>query len=324
VPVIDVERVRAGDDTEQRRVAAALGRAFEDTGFVIVTGHGIDADLIKSTYATAKDFFALPLAQKMPSALPLGVHDRGYLPIGVESVAATLGARAPVDWCEALVFRSIHQEAQQAPESEGGWRNRWPLYPPVLNSVVRRYVAAVEELATCLYRIAAVALDLSADYFAPFFAGHANTLRFVNYPDQPDAPEPGQLRYGAHHDYGGLTILQADAAPGGLQIHAKGGGWHDVPVVPDGFIVNIGELLERWTNGRWRSTLHRVVNPPRDCDGSTQRLSIAFFTGPDADAEISCLPTCCDVARPARFAPVTAGAFIRAKLDRSIVRAERA
>jgi isopenicillin N synthase-like dioxygenase len=323
VPIVDLEPLRGGDALAKRLVANALGRAFEDTGFVIITGHGIDESLIASTYAAAKEFFAQPLVEKMCAALPRGVHDRGYLPIGVESVAGTLGARAPMDWCEALVFRSLHQEQQQLPEADGGWRNRWPERPAALSDLVRRYVAAAEGLAATLYSLAALALDLPESYFTPYFSGHANTLRLVNYPDQPDEPEAGQLRYGAHHDYGGLTVLRADAAPGGLQIFGQDGAWHDVPLVPGGFIVNIGELVERWTNGRWRSTLHRVVNPAREFNGSTQRLSIVFFSGPDANTEITCLPSCCDAARPARFGPVTAGDFVRAKLNRSIVHAER-
>ncbi len=320
LPIVDISDVGAGDPTAKQRASAALGRAFADIGFVIVTGHGIDDALIEATYTAAKRFFGLALAEKMTYALPDRAMDCGYLPVGIETVAATLGAQTPADLCEALVFRSLAQEARQPPEIEGGWRNRWPTQPPEFAGLVRAYFAAVDDLALRLRGLSALALDLPEQYFAAFHADGGSTLRFVNYPDQLAQPEPGQLRYGAHHDYGGLTIVRTDAAAGGLQVCTRAGAWHDVPVVPGGFVVNIGELLERWTNGRWCSTLHRVVNPPRDATGSTQRLSLVLFTGPDADAEIACLPTCCDATRPARYAPVTAGEFIAAKLERSVAR----
>lgn len=130
-------------------------------------------------------------------------------------------------------------------------------------------------------------------------------------------PQAGQLRYGAHHDYGGLTILHQDDAPGGLQVCDKSGVWRDVPHRPGAFIINVGDLLSRWTNDRWRSTLHRVVNPPRDARGSTQRLSVVFFTGPDRASEIGVLPSCVSDANPAKYAPVNAGEYTRAKIAAS-------
>ncbi|MFT4173146.1 MAG: 2OG-Fe(II) oxygenase family protein [Rhodocyclaceae bacterium] len=134
------------------------------------------------------------------------------------------------------------------------------------------------------------------------------SLRFVCYPAQRDAPAAGQMRYGAHHDYGGLTILRQDAPPGGLQIADRDGSWHDVPPQPDSFVINVGDLMSRWTGGRWRSTLHRVVNPPA-AQADLRRLSMVAFTGPNDDAVVSCLPG----FRPVDgqlLAPVVAGDYI--------------
>ena len=277
-------------------------------------------DLVTQTYDTVKGFFALPLAQKLRSAPPEPAKTRGYLAIGVESVAATLDDLRPADLCEALVFRSLLREAR----TPGGVGNIYPERPAGLGRRVGEYFWALRALAARLNLIAAVALNLPEDFFAPYHVDPGLVIRFVNYPDQRDPPLPGQLRYGAHHDYGGLTILRQDDAPGGLQICDTGGTWHDVPPLADSFVINVGDLMLRWTNGRWRSTLHRVVNPPRELTGSTQRLSMVMFTAPSDDAEIACLPSCCDAAHPARYGPVRAGAYVQGKIEASMLEVARA
>jgi isopenicillin N synthase-like dioxygenase len=186
-----------------------------------------------------------------------------------------------------------------------------------LRDWVLEYCAAMRSLTGHLTRLSALALDLDEDYFSPWYADPALPLRFVNYPDQPDPPMLGQLRYGAHHDYGGLTILRQDSAPGGLQIFVDD-AWSDVPMVPDAFVINVGDLMARWTNDRWRSTLHRVVNPDRALTGSTARLSMVAFTGPNETLPIACLPSCCSADRPPRYEPVVAGAYVQAKLAQSM------
>ena len=259
-------------------------------------------------------FFDLPYSEKLRSNPPEQVKMRGYLPVGIESVAATLDARAPADLCEALVFAGLSRQTWRA----GALPNLWPEQPAGLRALVIDYEATLVALGRELMRLSALALDLPESYFEPFYAEPGVTLRFVNYPDQPDPPLPGQLRYGAHHDYGGLTILRQDDAPGGLQVCDPSGTWHDVPASPDGFVINVGDLIARWTNGRWRSTLHRVINPPRALTGDTRRLSMVLFFSPNEESEIACLPTCVTATNPARWASVKAGDWVRAKLDKSM------
>jgi isopenicillin N synthase-like dioxygenase len=309
VPVIDL----AGGEPAAAR---AFGAALETIGFAVVVGHGVPEPVIETAYATAKAFFALPLADKMAHVIPDQAKIRGYLPVGIESVALTLDKDQPADLCEALVFRTLTREAERPAEA---WApNLWPDKPAGLRDHVGAYCAAVYGFARRLYRITALALDLPEDYFAAAFADPSFVLRLVNYPDQPTPPLPNQLRYGAHHDYGGLTILRQDSAPGGLEICGRDGVWRDVPVIPHSFVINVGDLMSRWTNGRWRSTLHRVVNPPRHLTGSTQRLSMVLFTTPNEATEIACLPSCCDAEHPAQFEPVRAGAYVLAKIAKSM------
>ncbi len=310
IPVVDIAGARSSDPVVRTATARAFGDALEHVGFVTITGHGVDPALMNATYDVLREFFALPTADKLAYCPPEKAKFRGYLPVGIESVAATLTGETPPDLCEALVFRALSRPSAQPPI--------WPARPVGLRALVERYDLALESLGKDLMRLSALALDLPEHHFDRHFDEPAAVLRFVNYPDQPEMPLPGQLRYGAHHDYGGLTILRQDAAPGGLEICDLEGAWHAVPPSGNGFVINVGDLMSRWTNGRWRSTLHRVVNPARALTGSTQRLSMVVFFGPNEASEIACLPSCVSAENPARWPPVTAGEYIRAKIARSM------
>jgi isopenicillin N synthase-like dioxygenase len=310
IPTVDLGAI--ANNAGRARAAAEFGGAMEQMGFVTIVNHGVPASLMQQMYGEAKAFFALPLVEKLRHTAPEKTKGRGYLPVGIESVAATLSAQTPPDVCEALVFASPHRE------QSGGRPNIWPEQPAGLAGCVRQYFEAMLALSRQLMRLSALSLKLPEDYFDACFRDPSITLRFVNYPDQPVAPLEGQLRYGAHHDYGGLTLLRQDDAPGGLQVCDAAGEWHDVPPHPDSLVINVGDLMSRWTNGRWRSTLHRVINPPRGLTGSTQRLSMVAFTGPHGATEVACLPGCSDAANPPRYAPVKADAYVRAKLDKSM------
>jgi len=133
------------------------------------------------------------------------------------------------------------------------------------------------------------------------------------YPAQAEPPLPGQLRRGAHSDWGSLTVLFQDDSPGGLEILSQSGGWEPVPAVPGTFVVNIGDLLAMWTNDRWRSTVHRVVNPKR-ADADRARISIPYFHQPNFDAVIECIPSCLAPGEVPRHAPTTSGAWLHSML----------
>ena len=318
IPIIDISPFRLGGDEDKRKVGRALDAAFAQVGFAIVTGHGLEEDRVARLYLAAKSFFGLPIEKKRAFEPVRRADNIGYLPMGIESVAATLGEKAPPDLCEAMVFRSFFQEkTQSAGSDEQRWRNPRPKEPADFQALAEAYYWEVDKLASTLFRIVAYALDLAEDYFESMFQEHWNTLRIVNYPDQIEDPLLGQLRYGAHTDYGGLTILRQDSAPGGLEICDQIGQWREAPVIPGSFIINIGDMMSRWTNGRWRSTLHRVTNPPRHISGSAQRLSIVAFVRPDDEVEVSCLPTCLEPGEPPRFAPFKSGDWSRGKIKAS-------
>ncbi len=189
--------------------------------------------------------------------------------------------------------------------------NIWPATPAELRPVWTEYYRAMGSLARTLMRIFAIALNLEETYFDSKIDRHISRLRVRNYPAQLTPPAPGTIRAGAHSDYGSLTILATEDRPGGLQVCNAEGQWVDVPIVPDCFIINIGDLLAHWTNDTWVSTLHRVVNPPLNAGAGARRQSLVFFHNPNYDAEISCIPTTVGDGKHPKYPPTTSGEYLR-------------
>jgi len=309
VPVIDVAGLAAGE-TARRAVAREIGRACEDIGFFTVVGHGVDEALVQRMYEVSRAFFDLPVADKQRVRRPKPEQSRGYIGLGEENLSYGVGrdttdlkeffAIGPVDVPDEPYYRAPAAYPSFAP-------NVWPARPPELRAVYTEYYRAMEWLAGRLMRAFAQALGLREDFFDDKTDRHISGIRVLNYPDQPEPPAAGQLRAGAHSDYGALTILKAENVPGGLEVLTRAGQWVAVAPVADSFVINLGDLMMRWTNDRWISTLHRVANPPRDAALGSRRQSIVFFYQPNYDALIECLPGCCAPGHPAKYPPVTSG-----------------
>ena len=300
VPVIDL----SGDP---RRVAEEIGAACRELGFLTVTGHGVPDEVVERTAGVARTFFDLPEPEKR--TLAEGEPRPGlpaYRPLRSESLAASLGRRTPGDLKESLDW---------GPAVPG---YGWPSDPPELRAAFEDYFEAVSGLGGRLRRLFALALGLTEDWFEPAFAGHSSSMRVINYPAPEGEIEPGQLRAGAHTDYGCMTILRTEDAPGGLQVQTPAGEWLDVQTVPGSFVVNLGDMMARWTNDRWTATLHRVAVPPSDRAARSRRQTIVFFHDPRADAVIDCIPGCADADHPSRYEPVTALDHIRSKAAKAL------
>src|SRR5262249_21135462 len=183
--------------------------------------------------------------------------------------------------------------------------NLWPLKPQGFADAAQAYYAEMENLAALMLRLTALALDLDEHFFDDKIDRHITAMRLNFYPEQTSAPKPGQLRAGAHTDYGVFTILNGESVPGGLEVLAKNGGWIAVETEPETFVVNIGNLLMRWTNDRWVSNTHRVGNPPASVASQAKRLSIAFFQQPNYDSLIECIAP----AGKAKYPPVRSGEY---------------
>ncbi|WP_409330777.1 isopenicillin N synthase family dioxygenase [Trujillonella humicola] len=322
VPVIDVSALRAGSLDERRRVGAEIAAACEEIGFFQITGHGVDEELDAATYRAARDFFDLPAERKAEVSQPSTDVVRGWSAVGAEGLAASMDAEAPGDLKEKfdIGMPDVPDDPYFGPELAGTHfaPNLWPSALPEMRPLFERYFAEMAELSRLLMRAFALGLDLDEDFFESKIDRHISMFRAINYPDQPTEPLPGQLRAGVHTDYGSLTIVRQEEAPGGLQVRDKTGAWVDVPVVPGGLVINIGDLMAEWTNDRWVSTLHRVVNPPREVAADSRRLSLIFFHQPNYDAVIECLPGCLAPGQTPRHEPVTSGAHLLGKFVKQV------
>ena len=322
VPIIDFAPFRRGGADDRRVVARAIDDACRSIGFLVITGHGVPAELVARVETVSRRFFDLPLAAKMAVARPAPSVTRGYISLGGEAVARSRGAETPGDLNESFMIGPVEPPAGMTvddgyftcPAAGAHFApNLWPLEPAELKPAYIDYFRAMESLAADLMRAFALALELAPEFFDAKIDRHISRLRVRNYPSQAVAPAAGQLRAGAHSDYGSLTILRAEDRPGGLQVFDRAGAWSDVPMLPDCFIVNIGDLMAQWTNDAWVSTLHRVVNPPPERAADSRRQSLVFFHNPNYDAAIACLPSCCGADRPPKYPPTTSGEYLRSR-----------
>jgi isopenicillin N synthase-like dioxygenase len=248
----------------------SLRRACEELGFFTVTGHGVDEELVRAVADASRAFFDSPDAEKARYASPAEIPGLPvYRPLRSERLGAT---------GDGVVAADLKESLDWGPTLEG------VAWPPGLEELYTAYLAAMHTLARRLRGLVARALERHEAWFEDRFDEQASSLRVINYPDPDAPPTAGQVRAGAHRDYGFLTILRGDDAPGGLEVQTLAGAW--VPVRPDpgAFVCNIGDLLAEWTGGSWTSTLHRVSVPPPDAAVGSRRQSLVFFHNPRADA----------------------------------------
>ena len=309
IPVIDLTPARTGGREERRAVASLIDRTCREIGFFTVTGHGVPLTTLETLRSTAHEFFALPLAEKRSAVHPVPRTPRGYIALGVEALSYGNDLKTPPDLKEYYHFGRDAWPDEPYFTSDAGRRyfieNLWPERPAGFRKAAARYYAEMEKLVLLLMRLAALGLDLDERFFDDKIDRHITAMRINFYPEQPSPAAPGQLRAGAHTDYGAFTILNGENAPGGLQVLTRDGAWVDCATDPTSFVVNIGDLLMRWTNDRWVSNTHRVVNPPGAVAARSKRLSIAFFHHPNYDALIEC------IAPPgtAKYPPVLSGEY---------------
>ena len=317
IPVIDIARWW-GTDAGRLDLGKEVDSAARQFGFFQITGHRLPQDRIDAMVAASTEFFSLPAEIKSRCTPSDPTINRGYAARGTEALSYSIGRDAPPDLFEAFNIgedRVDYSDPFYAAERDGAFAaNIWPQWPADLRPALVNYFESARQLAMTLTEVFAVALGLPPGWFTPFVDRSTTTMRTIRYERRSGEsnPLPGQQRMGAHTDYGIVTVLWAEPVAG-LQIVAPDGGWIDVIPAADALVINLGDLTAQWTNDQWRSTVHRVV-PPTAVDGAAVRRSAAFFLDGNWDAVIECLPTCTSDDVPPRYAPVTAGEHLKAKL----------
>ncbi len=297
IPVLDWSRFSSGSDREG--FVADLGKACRETGFFMISGHGIPQSLIDETFSVADRFFALPESEKSQLDIRNSKNNRGWTAHGSENLDDS--APGQVDRKEA--FNIGLEMADDDPRMGQPFRgpNAWPRLDGFRETTLK-YFDAVHQLGVDLHRAIALDLGLDEHYFAPFLDEPLATLRLLSYPG--GNPDTDGIGAGAHTDYGSITVLMSDGEPG-LQVKPLGKDWINVPKIPDAFVINIADCLMRWTNDIYISTPHRVLVP------KNPRRSLAFFLDPNPDAVIKALPG----TGEAKYPPTSGAEYLRMRLD---------
>ena len=336
IPVIDVGPLvsESASNPEKLAVAKEIGEACENVGFFAIQNHGVDRKVIEKAWNETGNFFDLPVDVKVGEDGFLLMTDSfpyGYSPFGGEVLGKGDELGRSADGSDAT---STGKENRPAGGREGDMKEMFavgpynpgsgipaPRFPPnatAFESATMTYYQSMEKLSAALMRGFALALDLEENWFVDKNDRHASTLRSLNYPTVSGMkpPKPGQMRASAHTDYGVLTILKSGGP--GLQVKLLDGKWHDAPFLEDAFIINLGDLMSRWTNDKWLSTPHRVVvldsAPGKDTlRMAERRQSMAYFCNLNMDAHVETISTCIGPGNPAKYKPCKAGDHLMAK-----------
>ncbi|MFQ3613473.1 MAG: 2-oxoglutarate and iron-dependent oxygenase domain-containing protein [Cyanobacteriota bacterium] len=301
IPVIDIGALGFTDEPDSgQAVAQAIGRACQEIGFFYVVNHGVPQDLREQVFVEAKRFFALPLEEKLKIPATRD-HYRGYLALQSKGYANGKG-----DFFEG--FKMQLDLGPEDPDVRAGKPlhapNKWPENLPGFRETLLTYQAAMHELADRIAQGFALALGVDRYFFRPFFQKPLTQLSLMHYPPQPPETLGDYFGVHPHSDTGAFTILMQDET-GGLEVGHRSGEWVSAPPIPDTYLINIGDMMARWTNDRFTSTPHRVINR-----ANQNRISVPFFVNPDYDAVVECIPTCQSATVPARYPATHVGDYI--------------
>jgi isopenicillin N synthase-like dioxygenase len=312
VPILDVSGLYSAGTTAIREVAQALRGHLESVGFLYVSGHRVPSAAVEAVREMSKAFFALPEPEKLK--LRIDRNFRGYLPFaGSTIVTSSVANVSKPNQSESIFF--LHEVAPDDPHALAGkplqGPNQWPdeAALPGFRAVIERYVAEMTDLARRLVNAIAIAIDLPEGGMDGCFEEPTTFLRLLHYPTQPE--EAGLFGSAPHTDYGFITLLAQDDV-GGLEVKNRAGEWIAAPPIPDTFVMNVGDILARWTNDRFVSTPHRVINR-----SGRERYSQPFFFDPAMDEVIEALPTCVPEGGQPKYPPVRYGDYLMERIDKN-------
>ncbi|MBP6894187.1 MAG: isopenicillin N synthase family oxygenase [Pseudacidovorax sp.] len=311
IPIVDLQGSLDADTPAAQRSARELFEALSRIGFAYIAGHNVAPATREAAFAASREFHASTLAQKQ--SLAINAFHRGYMGMASSTIVTSTVAKVTrPNMSESLML--MHELPPDDPGLLAGLPmqgpNQWPDWLPGFKPAMLAYVREVDALGRHIVRLIALALGLPATALDHHFAHPTTFLRALHYPPQPPA-EDEQIGSAPHTDYGIITLLAQDNS-GGLQVRPRGGDWIEAPPIPDTYVLNVGDMLARWTNGRLVSTPHRVINR-----SGGDRYSLPYFLDPSMDTLIECLPTCTDAAHPPQHPPVRYGDYLLERLNRN-------
>lgn len=305
IPSVDLRDFLSDDPTRKQKFVNEIGSAYETIGFVALKGHFLSPELAEALYAQVRNFFELPLENKKKYEIPGIGGQRGYVSFGKETAKGRTAADLKEFWHFGQYLESDDELAATYPD------NVKVEELPEFNSIGKETYKMLEKTGLYVLRALALYLNLEELYFDQYVIKGNSILRPVHYPPITEEPKDA-VRAAAHGDINLITLLMG-AQGKGLQVQNHNGTWIDAIAADDELVINVGDMLSRLTNNKLKSTIHRVVNPPREL-WSTSRYSIPFFMHPVATMPLSCLENCIDEKQPKQFEDITAGAFLTERL----------
>lgn len=305
IPSVDLREFTSADPARKDAFVKQIGNAFETIGFVALSGHFLEDSLVDKLYGEIKKFFELPEEVKKKYEIPGIGGQRGYTSFGKESAKGRKEGDLKEFWHFGQYLEEASELASEYPE------NVAVTELPDFNTTGREAFKMLEKTAIYVLRALALHLELPETYFDAYVRNGNSILRPIHYPPITEEPK-NAVRAAAHGDINLITLLMG-AHGKGLQVQNHEGAWIDAIASPDELMINVGDMLSRLTNNRLKSTIHRVVNPPREAWGSS-RYSIPFFMHPVSSMPLNCLEHCIDEAHPKAYPDITAGEFLHERL----------
>ena len=305
IPSVDLKDFVSDDPKRKQKFIDEIGKAYEEIGFVALKGHFLDDDLVDRLYSEVKKFFSLPVETKRKYEIPGIGGQRGYVSFGKESAKGKKEGDLKEFWHFGQYVEDDEVRKQEYPE------NVEVKELPEFNKVGKETYKMLEKTAKYVLRALALHLDLDETYFDAYIHNGNSILRPIHYPPILEEPK-NAVRAASHGDINLITLLMG-AQGRGLQVQRHDGEWIDAIAEPDELMINVGDMLSRHTNNKLKSTIHRVVNPPRELWG-TSRYSIPFFMHPISEMKLDVLESCIDKDNPKQFEDITAGEFLNERL----------
>ncbi|WP_044397986.1 isopenicillin N synthase family oxygenase [Lacinutrix sp. Hel_I_90] len=305
IPSVNLQDFLSEDPVRKQKFIDQIGKAYQDIGFVALKGHFLDEALVDSLYSEIKNFFSLPVETKQNYEIPGIGGQRGYVSFGKESAKGKKEGDLKEFWHFGQYVEDDPERAKEYPE------NVEVKELPAFNKVGKEAYQMLEKTAKYVLRALALHLDLEETYFDDYIHNGNSILRPIHYPPISEEPKAAE-RAAAHGDINLITLLMG-AQGRGLQVQNHKGEWIDAIAEPDELMINVGDMLSRHTNNKLKSTIHRVINPPRELWG-TSRYSIPFFMHPISEMNLDVLESCIDKEHPKQFEDITAGEFLDERL----------
>ncbi|NLN33200.1 MAG: isopenicillin N synthase family oxygenase [Flavobacteriaceae bacterium] len=305
IPSVDLNDFISDDPERKQKFVNEIGKAYEDIGFVALKGHFLSDELVEKLYSNVKEFFALPTETKELYEIEGIGGQRGYTSFGKEHAKDKPEGDLKEFWHFGQYLDEEDKDKFDYPD------NIEVVQVPEFNSAGKEAYQQLERTGIYVLRALALYLGLDEFYFDKKVEKGNSILRAIHYPPIKEEPK-GAVRAGAHGDINLITLLMG-ASAGGLQVLRKDGVWVDAIAEPDELVINVGDMLSRHTNNKLKSTIHQVVNPPRE-EWGKPRFSIPFFMHPVSEMDLSVLENCVDEKNPKQFEDITAGEFLTQRL----------